>query len=56
MDENNLKLMLGIWDDYANNPEYTTLREKYKGLSGSQFDFRNTNWTNVKNEKLFTNI
>ncbi|WP_420401849.1 sulfatase [Flagellimonas sp.] len=34
-DEENLKLMLGIWGEYASNPEYDTLREKYPTLSGT---------------------
>lgn len=34
-DEENLKLMLGIWGEYAVNPEYDALREKYPDLEGS---------------------
>jgi arylsulfatase A-like enzyme len=34
-DEENLKLMLGIWGEHAINPEYGALREKYPNLSGS---------------------
>ena len=34
-DEENLKLMLGIWGKYAVNPEYDILREKYPKLGGS---------------------
>ena len=34
-DEENLKLMLGIWGEYATNPEYDVLREKFPELAGS---------------------
>ncbi|MFH6602841.1 sulfatase [Maribacter algicola] len=34
-DEENLKLMLGIWGEHAINPEYDFLRKKYPDLSGS---------------------
>ncbi|SNY94854.1 sulfatase [Flagellimonas pacifica] len=34
-DEENLKLMLGIWGKYAANPEYDVLRNKYPDLPGS---------------------
>ncbi len=34
-DENNLKLMLGIWGKYVVNPEYDELRKKYPDLPGS---------------------
>lgn len=34
-DEENLKLMLGIWGKSAINREYDTLRKKYPGLEGS---------------------
>lgn len=34
-DEENLKLMLGIWGEHAVNPEYDILREKYPDLEGS---------------------
>ena len=34
-DEENLKLMLGIWGKYAINPEYDALRKKYPDLEGS---------------------
>ncbi|NNE75537.1 MAG: sulfatase-like hydrolase/transferase, partial [Pricia sp.] len=33
--EENLKLMLGIWGEYAINPEYEPLRGKYPNLSGA---------------------
>ncbi|PIA81060.1 sulfatase [Gaetbulibacter sp. 4G1] len=34
-DDNNLKLMLGIWGKHAVNPEYDILREKYPDLEGA---------------------
>ena len=34
-DEENLKLMLGIWGEHAINPEYDALRKKYPNLAGS---------------------
>lgn len=34
-DEENLKLMLGIWGEHAVNPEYDILRKRYPNLSGS---------------------
>ena len=46
--EANLKLMLGIWGDYATNPEYNMLREKYKDLAGSQFVLKSEKWQEVK--------
>lgn len=46
--EENLKLMLGIWGNYAINPEYDKLREKYKNLAGSQFEFKSRKWQEVK--------
>ena len=45
--EENLKLMLGIWGDHATNPEYDVLREKYKDLSGSQFILKSNKWKKV---------
>ena len=36
-DEENLKLILGIWGDHAINPEFDELRKKYPDLAGSQF-------------------
>lgn len=45
--EEALKLMLGIWGKYASNPEYEPLREKYKDLSGSLYDFKNAEWKKV---------
>lgn len=36
-DEENLKLMLGIWGEHAVNPEYEPLRKKYPNLAGSLF-------------------
>ena len=46
--EANLKLMLGIWGDHAINPEYDLLREKYKGLAGSQFELKSREWQKVE--------
>lgn len=34
-EEENLKLMLGIWGEHAVNPEYDALRKKYPDLAGS---------------------
>ncbi|MDY8134179.1 sulfatase [Aquimarina sp. 2201CG5-10] len=36
-DEENLKLMLGIWGEHAINPEYVQLRKKYPDLASSLF-------------------
>jgi len=36
-DEENLKLMLGIWGKYAVNPEYDSIKKKYPNLAGSLF-------------------
>ncbi len=36
-DEENLKLMLGIWGKHAVNPEYEPLRKKYPKLASSLF-------------------
>ena len=36
-DEENLKLMLGIWGKHAVNPEYDSLKKKYPDLAGSLF-------------------
>ena len=36
-DEENLKLMLGIWGKHAVNPEYDSLKKKYPYLAGSLF-------------------
>lgn len=47
--EENLKLMLGIWGEHAVNPEYEALREKYKSLAGSQFGLKSQKWEEVKN-------
>ncbi len=44
-----LKLMLGIWGEHAINPEYEPLREKFKGLAGSQFGFKSQGWKPVDN-------
>lgn len=45
--EENLKLMLGIWGKYAFNQEYDALREKYKDLAGSQFELKRQKWKKV---------
>ncbi len=42
--EENLRLMLGIWGDYVENPEYDILIEKYQGLAGTQFELKNGEW------------
>jgi N-sulfoglucosamine sulfohydrolase len=42
-----LKLMLGIWGDYAANPEYEPLRRDYEGLSGSLFELKSHGWEPV---------
>ena len=36
-DEENLKLMLGIWGKHAVNPEYDSIKNKYPDLAGSLF-------------------
>ena len=36
-DEENLKLMLGIWGKHAINPEYESIRKKFPNLAGSLF-------------------
>jgi len=36
-DEENLKLMLGIWGQHAVNPEYEPIRKKLPNLAGSLF-------------------
>ena len=47
-DEENLKLMLGIWGEYAVNPEYDQLKTKHPNLPGSQFELKNQMWKEVK--------
>lgn len=47
--EENLKLMLGIWGKHAVNPEYHILREKYPALAGSQFELKSQKWQGVEN-------
>jgi len=42
-----LKLMLGIWGDYATNPEYEPLRQQYEGLAGSLFGLKSQGWEPV---------
>lgn len=39
-----LKLMLGIWGEYATNPEYEPLRQRFEGLAGSQFGLKSQAW------------
>ena len=46
--EAGLKLMLGIWGDYAINPEYAPLKEKYPDLPGSQFSLKSAKWKRVE--------
>ena len=36
-DEENLKLMLGIWGEHAVNPEYEPIKRKFPNLAGSLF-------------------
>jgi hypothetical protein len=43
-DVEGLKLMLGIWGDYAVNPEYEPLRREFGGLSGSLFELKSQGW------------
>ena len=47
-DDPNLKLMLGIWGNYAINPEYDTLRTQYDQLAGSQFGLKSSKWQMVE--------
>ncbi len=42
-----LKLMLGIWGDYAVNPEYQQLREEIPDLSGSQLHLKSEKYQKV---------
>ena len=49
-DEENLKLMLGIWGKHAVNPEYESLRKKYPNLAGSQFYLKSEPFKTVKLE------
>lgn len=39
-----LHLMLGIWGEHAQNPEYDTLRQLYPELPGSLFSYKNQKW------------
>ncbi len=43
-----LKLMLGIWGEYADNPEYDSLKDKYPDLAGSQFGLKSAGWNVVE--------
>ena len=45
--EEDLKLMLGIWGKNAINPEYDSLRIKFPNLEGSLWDFKNSGWETV---------
>lgn len=47
-DVEGLKFMLGIWGDYATNPEYEALRRDFQGLSGSLFGLKSQGWKPVK--------
>ena len=47
-DPENLKLMLGIWGDHAENPEYLPLRTQFPELAGSQFELKNAAWEPVE--------
>ncbi|EAR02491.1 sulfatase [Maribacter sp. HTCC2170] len=47
-DEENLKLMLGIWGKHAVNPEYEGLRKKYPDLPSSQFELKNAKFKKVE--------
>lgn len=42
-----LKLMLGIWGDYATNPEYESLRRQFPDLAGSMVGLKNRGWEPV---------
>ena len=39
--------MLGIWGDYAVNPEYEILRKELPELSGSQLALKNAKFEKV---------
>lgn len=47
-DEENLKLMLGIWGKHAVNPEYEPLRKKYPNLASSQFYLKSEPFKSVQ--------
>lgn len=49
--EEGLKLMLGIWGKNAVNPEYDPLRERYKDLEGSLWEYKNQDWLTVSRNK-----
>lgn len=49
-DEENLKLMLGIWGKHAVNPEYNNLRKKYPKLASSQFYLKSESFKLVKSK------
>lgn len=46
-DAEGLKLMLGIWGEHAQNPEYEPIRQEYEGLAGSQFGLKSQGWTPI---------
>jgi len=46
--EENLKLMLGIWGKHAVNPEYEVLRQKYPNLPSSQFGLKSHKFEKVE--------
>ena len=43
--------MLGIWGENAINPEYDPLREKYKELEGSLWEFKTQGWKTVTRKR-----
>ena len=49
-EEENLKLMLGIWGEHAVNPEYNNLRKKYPKLASSQFYLKSESFKLVKSK------
>lgn len=50
--EENLKLMLGIWGKYCTNPEYESIREKYPNLEGSLFYLKNEKFKLVNKDSI----
>ena len=48
--EENLKLMLGIWGKHAVNPEYEALRKKYPNLASSQFYLKSEPFKTIKSK------
>jgi hypothetical protein len=39
--------MLGIWGEYATNPEYEPRRREYDGFAGSLFGLKSQPWEQV---------